>query len=353
MNLLELQKKLQPNQAALVLSEENRRYFTEFYTSDGYLIVSAKGSLFLTDSRYIEDAKFRVTACAVALQTDAHEQIDAFLRAKGCTEVLVEASRMTMADLNGFREKHPQLIWNTSGTLDAYIQDFRSRKEVEELVLMTKAQEIAEKSFLETLDYVKEGVLERELAAELEYRIRLNGADGVGFDSIVVSGENSSKPHGVPGMRALLRGDFITFDFGALYQGYRSDTTRTVALGKPSDEMRLVYNTVRKAQEAAVDALHAGITARAYDKVARDIITEAGFGPYFGHSLGHGVGIEIHEEPFCGPRSEAVLQARNVVTSEPGIYLPGKFGVRIEDMLMVTEEGSQNFCKLTKDLIVL
>lgn len=353
MNLLALQEMLQPGEAALILSEENRRYFTDFYTSDGYLLVTAKESLFITDSRYIEDAKQQVSACAVSLQADIGEQIDSFFRAKECTSVYVEASRMTLADLNRFRKKHPALTFLTGGELDEHIQALRACKTAEELLLMTKAQDIASKSFTELLDYIKPGVFERDLAAELEYRMRLNGADGPSFETIVVSGPNSSKPHGVPGRRALQPGDFITIDFGALYHGYHSDTTRTVALGEPTEEMKLVYDTVRLAQETAVEALHAGMTARDYDKVARDIITEAGFGPYFGHSLGHGVGIEIHEEPFCGPLSPSVLQVGNVVTSEPGIYLPGKFGVRIEDMLQVTETGSENFCKLTKDLLVL
>ncbi len=352
MNLSNLEQKLTAGQAALILSEENRAYFLDYRTSDGFLIVTEKGSLFITDSRYIEDAEVKCP-CAVLLQKNAVEQVYAFLKGHAVTEVLVEASRITLEELNRFRLGYKDMTWDTTSKLDDYIAEFRSVKDLAELQLMQKAQAIAEKSFLETLPLIKVGVLERDIANELDYRMRRNGADGISFDTIVVSGPNSSKPHGVPGRRAMVRGDFITIDFGAVYRGYHSDTTRTVALGNVSEEMERVYNVVLAAQERAAQALHPGMPAKQYDAVARDYIQSHGYGKYFGHSLGHGVGTEIHEAPFCGPQSGAILRAGNVVSCEPGIYLPGQFGVRIEDMLVVTATGVENFCHLDKKLCIL
>ena len=353
MNLKNLEQQLKSTQAALIVSEENRRYFTGFNASNGYLLATRDGSTFITDGRYIEDARKIVTEAEVLLQDNVYNQLDRLLRKYGCNEILVEASRMTLQDLNTYRRVLNQYTYNVSARLDTMISSHREVKTEFEVSQMQRAQDIAEKALLDTLQFLKPGIRERDVANELDYRMRKYGADGLSFDTIVVSGENSSKPHGVPGEKVIENGDFVTIDYGALYNGYHSDTTRTFAVGSVTEEMANVYNTVLKAQMAGCEALRPGLLAKDYDGVARKIIGDAGYGSYFTHSMGHGVGVEIHEQPFCGPNSKGILQAGNVVSCEPGIYLEGKFGVRIEDMLLITPEGSMNFCHLPKDLQVL
>ena len=353
MNLCILSEKLSENQAALIISPENRRYFTGFDSSDGYLVVSRQGSTFFTDSRYIEAAEDAITEADVVLLDRIYGQLEAVIKKYGCNEVLVETSRITLGEFAVLRKNMPEFSYSGTRLLDTFISEIREVKNEEEIVKLGKAQDIAEKAYLKLLEIIKPGISERDVANELEYLMRKFGADGISFDTIAASGENSSKPHAVPGDRVLQNGDFLTIDFGAVFDGYHSDTTRTVAIGEPSEEMKKVYNIVKKAQQAGVDAIRAGLGVVEYDRVARDIIAAEGYGDAFGHSLGHGVGVEIHEVPFCGPRGKGELKAGNVISCEPGIYLPGRFGVRIEDMLLVTETGSVNFCHLSRDLIVL
>lgn len=353
MNIRNLGSKLKSTQAALILSEENRLYFTGFPSSNGTLVVTPESGVFITDSRYIEAAEKAVTEVPVKLQDQLYQQVFDLLQETGCTEILVEAERMTLSELNTWRKMLPTYSFNVSNRLDNLVGEFRQNKCEEEVEQLQKAQDIAEAALTELLPLIKPGVAERDLANELEYRMRRLGAEGISFDSIVVSGENSSKPHGVPGEKLIETGDFVTIDFGAIYGHYHSDCTRTFAVGQPTEEMVNVYETVLKAQLTGLKAIHAGMSAKSLDDAARQVIVEAGYGEYFGHSTGHGVGVEIHEHPFAGPKSEEKLTENSVVTCEPGIYLPGKFGVRIEDTVLVTAEGHRNFCHLTKDLVVL
>ena len=353
MKISQLAQQLKSTQAALVLSEENRLYLTGFPASNGTLVVTRDGSAFLTDGRYVEAAQAAVDGAEVLLQDQLYTQVHDLLQRYGCSELLVEASRMTIDDLNTWRQKLPSYSFNVSNRLDNLVNAIREVKTDEEVENMQKAQDIAEAALTELLPLVKPGVAERDLANELEYRMRKLGADGISFDTIVVSGVNSSKPHGVPGEKLIEAGDFVTIDFGAIYRHYHSDCTRTFAVGQPTEEMVNVYETVKRAQQAGLDFVRAGIAGIDLDRAARDVIKEAGYGEYFSHSTGHGVGVEIHEHPYAGPKSEDFLPAGSVVTVEPGIYLPGKFGVRIEDSVLVTPAGHVNFCHLTKDLIVL
>lgn len=353
MNIEQLASQLKSTQAALILSEENRLYFTGFESSNGTLLVTPENGAFITDSRYIEAAQRAVTEVPVLLQTRVYEQVFDLLQDSNCTEILVEADRMTLTELNTWRKMLPTYSFNVSNRLDTLANGFRMSKTGDEVAKMQRAQDIAEEAFRQLLPLIKPGVAERDLANELDFRMRKLGADGISFDTIIVSGENSSKPHGVPGAKPVETGDFVTIDFGALYDHYHSDCTRTVCVGQPTEEMVNVYETVLKAQLTGLEAIRAGIAGKSLDRAARDVIDGAGYGEYFGHSTGHGVGVEIHETPYAGPNSEDTLAAGSVVTCEPGIYLPGKFGVRIEDMVLVTEDGYENFCHLTKDLIVL
>ena len=218
---------------------------------------------------------------------------------------------------------------------------------------MEQAQRIAERALEEILGEIRPGVTEKEIAARLQYLMLHFGAEDMSFDPIVVSGPNGSLPHGVPSEKTIERGEFVTMDFGCVYHGYCSDMTRTVAVGSADEEMRRVYETVLAAQKAGIAAARAGATGKAVDGAARSVIAEAGYGAYFGHSFGHGVGVEIHEAPNATPGNDKPLPAGAVISAEPGIYLPGRMGVRIEDVIVLTEEGCVNLTRAPKELLIL
>ena len=223
----------------------------------------------------------------------------------------------------------------------------------DEVECIKKAQAIAEEAFEYILTFIKPGVTEKQIALELDFYMLSHGAEALSFETIAVTGKKTSMPHGVPDDTVVESGDFITMDFGAVYKGYHSDMTRTVAVGSVSDEQRKIYENVLQAQKSALSLLRAGEACQKADAAARDIISNAGYGKFFGHGTGHGVGVEIHEEPNLSPNYESPLKVGNVVTVEPGIYLPGKFGVRIEDMALITEDGYENLTKTPKELIVI
>jgi Xaa-Pro aminopeptidase len=231
--------------------------------------------------------------------------------------------------------------------------ELRKVKDAEEQETMIAAQRIAERALEDILKEIRPGETEKEIAARLQYLMLHYGAENMSFDPVVVSGPNGSLPHGVPSEKTIQSGEFVTMDFGCIYHGYCSDMTRTVAVGSVSDEMRRVYETVLTAQKAGIAAAAAGVTGRTVDGAARKVIEDAGYGDYFGHSFGHGVGVEIHESPNASPRNETPLPAGAVISAEPGIYLPGKLGVRIEDVVIVKEGGCTDITLAPKDLIVL
>ena len=218
---------------------------------------------------------------------------------------------------------------------------------------MTAAQRIAERALKDILKELRPGVTEREIAARLQYLMLHYGAENMSFDPIVVSGPNGSLPHGVPSEKEIRPGEFVTMDFGCIYHGYCSDMTRTVAVGSVTEEMRTVYETVLAAQQAGIAAARAGVTGKEVDGAARRVIADAGYEKYFGHGFGHGVGVEIHEEPRASSTNDAPLPAGAVISAEPGIYLPGKLGVRIEDVIVLTENGCENLTRAPKELLVL
>ena len=233
------------------------------------------------------------------------------------------------------------------------IADLRIVKDPAEIELMRHAQTITDKAFLHMLDYIKPGLTEQQIRAELENYMLSHGADALSFDSIVASGPNGANPHAQPGERVVEKGDMIVMDYGAGYLDYHSDMTRTVVLGQPSEEQQHVYDVVRLANETCARAIHAGVLGSDIHNLAVKVISDAGYGEYFGHGLGHGVGVEIHERPFCNARYNKPLPAGSVVTDEPGIYLPGKFGIRLEDFGVVTEDGYDVFTQSTHDLMVI
>ena len=229
----------------------------------------------------------------------------------------------------------------------------RAAKTEEEIGAMRAAQAIAERALKEVLPLIRPGMTEKQVMAELVYRTLRHGSEGNSFDPIVVSGPNTSLPHGVPGDRVIQRGDFVTMDFGCLKDGYCSDMTRTVAIGEASDEMRNVYDIVLQAQLAGIAVARAGIPGKEIDAAARKVITEAGYGPYFGHGFGHSLGLDIHESPSANLRGEEPMPVGAVCSAEPGIYLPGRFGVRIEDVMILREKGCEVITKAPKKLIIL
>lgn len=355
MNIDRLSSTLSEGEGYFISSPENRFYFTEFPSTDGWLIVSQKESVFLTDSRYIEAAQAKAKGCTEVLGSeDILEQMVPLCARLGINHLFVETGRITLGFYNRLCEKLSAVEVTGTERLGDEIDKLRAVKCREEVDCIIRAQRIAEKAFEQILPMVKPGKTEKELARELNYAMMLNGADDISFETIAISGVKTSMPHGVPGDRKVGNGEFVTFDFGALVNGYHSDMTRTVAVGSISDKMAEVYNTVLKAQQASLNYIGPGKLCRQGDLAARNVIKKAGYGEYFGHSTGHGVGVEIHEMPRLSQRcKEEVLVPGNVVTVEPGIYLPGCFGVRIEDMVCITENGFDNLTNCPKELIIL
>lgn len=339
--------------AALIFSEENRRYFTQFPSTDGALLVYGKKAIFFTDSRYTEAAAKCIGEENVIDSTNLYDKLGKIFSENGVKKVAVENDKLTLAQFDEIKSKLPGVEFNVSSDLAQAIERIRIVKENSEIEKIKAAQKIAEDAFSHILTFIKPGVTEKEISLELDFYMLSHGAEAVSFETIAVAGANSSMPHGVPGEYKVQQGDFITMDFGATVDGYHSDMTRTVCLGEPSAKQREIYETVLKAQNAAIEALKDGITGVEADKIARDIIEEAGYGDKFGHGLGHGVGVEIHEAPRLSPKAPHTLKSGHVVTIEPGIYLPGEFGVRIEDMALITDDGCINLTTCPKELIIL
>ncbi|WP_390485644.1 M24 family metallopeptidase, partial [Staphylococcus pseudintermedius] len=233
------------------------------------------------------------------------------------------------------------------------IETIRQTKDEGEIKAIQKAAQIVDEAYKYILTLVKPGMTEKEVKAHLESKMLHLGADDTSFDTIVASGIRGAMPHGVASDKVIQSGEMVTLDFGAYYNGYCSDITRTFAVGQPSEEMVKIYNIVLKSQEAAIAAIRPGMTGKEMDSIARDIITEAGYGKHFGHSLGHGIGLDIHELPGLSQKSDVVLEKNHCVTIEPGIYVEGLGGVRIEDDILITENGGERFTNCTKDLIIL
>ncbi len=339
--------------AGLVLSEVNRRYLTGFDATDGILMLTRSRAVLLMDSRYIEAAREQAKGCEVVLRENAADQMADFFKKEQVKRAAVEVRELPVAEFARFKSLFPDVVFSMDGAFNDAILSLRACKGPEELDAIRRAQKITDDAYKHILPFLKPGARERDLALEIEYFMRQNGASGPSFDLIVVSGENSSRPHGVPGDRKLRDGDFVTMDTGAVVDGYCSDMTRTVAIGHATDEMRRAYETVLTAQQAAEEALAPGKTGREVDKVARDLIYAAGYEGCFGHGLGHSVGLEIHEEPRLSPSCGTVLRSGMMMTVEPGVYLEGRFGLRIEDLTVLTEDGCEILTKSPKKLLVL
>lgn len=340
--------------AMLLTCEANRFYASGFHSTgtDGVALVTREGAYYFTDSRYIEAAGKEVRDAAIHM-TDAKnpyvDLINEVIEREKLAVMGFEDAYMTVADRKNYGKLKCRLK-----PAAALVLELRASKDEEELKRMEKAQRIAEKALAEVLPLIKPGVTEREIAAEIVYHMMRNGASKPSFDPIVVSGPNTSLPHGVPTARRIKSGEFVTMDIGSIYEGYCSDMTRTVAVGSATDEMKQIYGIVLEAQLAGIAAAHAGIVGKQVDAAARDVIGKAGYGAYFGHGFGHSLGIEIHEGPYASQAGKEKLPVGAVISAEPGIYLPGRFGVRIEDVVVLREDGCRVLTKAPKkELIIL
>ena len=302
---------------------------------------------FFTDSRYTEQAEKQLSADWEIIETNSTDRIPAVSRV--CSgSAGIDFANTSLAEMAEYRE-HISAEFSDYGAL---LTELRSIKDEQELASMRKGAKITQDAFYHLLKYIKEGVTEWELYAELIYFFHKHGATA-SFPPIIAGGENSSMPHAGVTSRKLRKGDFLTMDFGCVFEGMCTDFTRTVALFGVAEQEKMVYNTVMYANSEGLAALKAGITGEEADRAARSVIEKAGFGEYFGHGTGHGVGVEIHEHPRLSRNVHTVLRSGMVVTVEPGIYLPGKMGVRIEDMAAVTADGCENFYTAEKELIII
>ena len=336
----------------LLTSRYSRHYGAEFDIAEGVAIVTKTGCRYFTDSRYIESAQNNIKGFAVMEMNKANpfnKLLNDAIAEFGVHKLGYEEDYLTVAEFLGYEEGlRAELV-----PMGKAISAFRAVKESWEIERMRKAQNITDKAFAEVITRIKPGMTEKELQAELIYCLYKNGGEGLSFDPIVVSGPNTSLPHGVAGDRMICEGDFITLDFGVLYGGYCSDMTRTVAVGHATEEMVRVYETVLAAQKAGIAVTKAGVTGAEIDAAARKVITDAGYGQYFGHGYGHSLGLEVHEAPNCNPNGATLMEAGMVTSAEPGIYLPGKFGVRIEDVVIFTEGGCLDITESPKNLIIV
>lgn len=338
--------------ALVVLKPENRTYLSGFTGSAGLLVITAQQACLLTDFRYVEQATSQAPAFEVIKpDSSMHAQVAHIAADTRAKRIGYEGDFLTVDEFNTYKE---YLVGHELVAATGLVEELRMIKDEGELALMRKAAAIADEAFAAIMPLIKPGAVERDLAVELEYQMKKRGAEGLAFEIICASGVRSSLPHGRASEKVIAAGDLVTFDFGALYEGYCSDMTRTVMVGEPTEKQREIYAVVLEAQKRGVAACRAGITGKDLDEVCRSYIRDQGYGEAFGHGTGHGVGRFIHEGPKVSVRGDKdLLKPGMIVTIEPGIYLSGWGGVRIEDMVLVTETGCESFTKTPKELIIL
>lgn len=339
--------------ALLLLDESNMHYACGFSPSEGVVILTKdKVGYHIVDSRYTEAAaeNAKLTGLnVIEITKDFISEVKAVFEKHSIRSVLFENETISLAKYNAYKNELNVDFVN----LDNQLMLLRNVKDINEINLIKDANRIAEKSFLELLNEVKVGKTEKELAALFDYLMSKNGSDGVSFDTILLTGSHTSMPHGVPGERNICDGDFVLFDFGATKNGYHSDMTRTVAVGHATDEMIEAYNLVLEAQLAGIRALNDGVPCADVYNASYEVLAKKDMAKYFRHSLGHGVGIDIHEGYNASPKSKDIYRVGNVTSIEPGIYIPDKFGIRIEDLLYISPRGRENLSNITKELIIL
>lgn len=336
--------------AFLITSDWNRRYLSGFTGTAGMVLISREQAYFITDFRYTEQANQQCKHYQI-IQQERHGFLEAskLVKQNGWKKMAFEKDHVTVATLELMQKTIPTTFVGAAGV----IEKMRQRKEPFEIEIIKKAAEIADDAFFYILANIQVGMTEIEVSHMLDFHMRKLGATGTSFDTIVASGVRSSLPHGIASEKTIEKGDFITLDFGAYYKGYCSDITRTFAIGEPDPKLVEIYEITLEAQKRGVACLNPYMKTKDVDAVTRSYITEKGYGEYFGHSTGHGIGLEIHENPTLAYTSEQQLEPGMIITIEPGIYIPGLGGVRIEDDVLITENGYEVLTKSNKELVVL
>lgn len=339
------------NEAALITSPENRFYFSGFKGSSGILLITRDNTYLLTDFRYIDQGKEEAPSFTVINhERKSFPAVTALIEKHGIRKLGVEYGKMPILEFKELESLNPDLqIFNS----EEVIYQLRMIKDQGEIECFRKGIAMCDEAFKHSLSFIRPGMSEKELGLELEFFMRKAGADGIKENHVIASGERSSLPHGQATERIIQAGDFVKMDIGAKVNGYYTDFTRTVVVGEPSDKHIEIYNIVKKAQEVALAAIGPGKVCSEMDRRARAVIEEAGYGENFGHSLGHSIGLAVHESPAMRATDETVLQPGMVITVEPGIYIPGFGGVRIEDFIVITEDGYENLTTATKELQVI
>lgn len=337
--------------ALLLLNESNMHYLCGFSPSEGVILLLKNGKGYhIVDSRYTEEAQNHAKETGltvIEMQSKFSDAVAELCKKNSVKKIAFENETISLKSFNTFKDAtHCDFLG-----IDNKFMKIRNIKSDEEIDMMIEANNIAEKSFLELLNFIKTGKSEKELQAYFDYLMAKNGSDGLSFSTILLTGAHTSLPHGVPGDKKIKEGDFVLFDFGATFKGYHSDMTRTIAVGNATEEMEEMYNLVLKAQLAGIQVLKNGVKCADVYKAAYDVLEEKKMGKYFRHSLGHGVGLDIHEGYSSSPNSKDVYQTGNVTSVEPGIYIPDKFGIRIEDVCIVTENGCRNISTVDKNLL--
>ncbi len=333
--------------AVLISGYPNIFYYSGFTSEDAWLIISKNTRLLITDSRYTIQARSQAEGFDIA---DIKEGWEKLLKNISEEQLVFEEDKMNVGEYKRLKAAAPGKIFVQGQEL---IDRPRRVKDAAELELIAAAEKIGDDAFSHMLRYIREGMTEREIALELETHMKKNGAEGLSFATIAASGERSAMPHGTASGKRIEKGDFLTLDFGCVYKGYCSDMTRTVVIGRADERQREIYSVVLRAQEKALEGIYEGIGCAEADALARRVIEDAGYGGNFGHALGHSVGIEIHERPNFSPRSKDKLENGNVMSVEPGIYIDGFGGVRIEDLIAVRDREIINFSHSPKQLIEL
>ncbi|WP_096188459.1 M24 family metallopeptidase [Evansella halocellulosilytica] len=353
MNRLEkLREKFSSNKidGILITSSYNRRYMTGFTGTAGVALISETGAKFITDFRYIEQAQSQTNGYDIVQHTGAiHEEIAKQVKDLGIGRLGFEKDHVTYSTFDTYKDSIEAELVPVGGM----IEDMRLIKDESELRVIKEAVKIADTTFEHITNYIRAGIKEIDVSNELEFFMRKQGAVSSSFDIIVASGYRSALPHGVASNKVIEKGELVTLDFGAYYNGYCSDITRTVAVGEPDAKLKDIYDTVLQAQLRGVDGIKPEMTGKEADALTRDYITEKGYGEYFGHSTGHGMGLEVHEGPGLSVKSDKILKPGMVVTVEPGIYVAGTGGTRIEDDIVITEEGNEILSSSTKELLIL
>jgi Xaa-Pro aminopeptidase len=337
-------------QALILLDMKNIRYLSGFTGSDGALCLGPQGQVLLVDGRYITQAGDETEGLEISQYQNKMDGLAQVLSRQGGATIGFEASTMTVEVWTRLKDRLPAL---TLKPLREELETLRAVKDETEISRIREAAGMASRALTGLLEKIRAGMTEREIAAELDFAMKKGGAEEVSFPTIVASGENSVRPHARPQDREIRAGDVVTIDFGAVFDGYHSDETCTFALGRADATQKKIYRTVKDAHDRAIEAVRAGVACRVIDQIARSWIEKQGFGGYFTHGTGHGVGLDVHEHPRLSSQSQAVLETGMIVTVEPGVYLPGQWGVRIEDLLLVQSDGCDVISTMPKELRII